>query len=105
MDEIIKKLERVLLDRKINNTSNSYVSSLYAGGDELILKKITEEATEVIMAVKDNNNQKIIHEVADLYFHILVLLNHKNITTDKITKELSRRFGVSGLIEKKNRKE
>jgi phosphoribosyl-ATP pyrophosphohydrolase len=103
MDNILKQLEIILEDRKNANSDNSYVSSLYQKGTDEILKKIAEEAAEVIMATKDNSADKIIYEVADLWFHTLVLLRHKNIEVDKIEQELSRRFGLSGLVEKANR--
>jgi len=79
------------------------VSSLYTKGLDEILKKIGEESAEVIMASKDGNQDKIVHEVADLWFHTLVLLRHKDIEIDKIQQELSKRFGLSGLEEKANR--
>jgi phosphoribosyl-ATP pyrophosphohydrolase len=103
MDNILKQLEIILEDRKNANSNNSYVSSLYQKGTDEILKKIAEESAEVIMATKDDTENKIIYEVADLWFHTLVLLRHKNIEVDKIEQELSRRFGLSGLEEKANR--
>jgi phosphoribosyl-ATP pyrophosphohydrolase len=103
MDNILKQLEIILEDRKSANSNNSYVSSLYQKGTDEILKKIAEESAEVIMATKDDIENKIIYEVADLWFHTLVLLRHKNIEVDKIEQELSRRFGLSGLAEKANR--
>ena len=104
MDDILTKLEQILEDRKSANADESYVSSLYAKGLDEILKKIGEEATEVVMAAKDNDKDKIIYEVADLWFHTLVLLRHKDIEVSKIQNELSSRFGLSGLKEKANRK-
>ena len=68
-----------------------------------ILDKISEESAEVIKAAKDEGNDKIIHEVADLWFHTLVLLRHKNISIKEIETELIRRFGVSGHAEKATR--
>ncbi len=103
MDDILFKLEKILEQRKTAKAEDSYVSSLYRKGTEEILKKIVEESTEVIMAAKEDDKDKIIYEVADLWFHTLVLLSHKNISVNKITDELSRRFGLSGLIEKANR--
>ncbi|SMN10756.1 Phosphoribosyl-ATP pyrophosphatase [uncultured Candidatus Thioglobus sp.] len=103
MDNILKQLESVLEQRKSANKDDSYVASLYAKGTDEILKKIGEESAEVIMAVKDDEQEKIIYEVADLWFHTLVLLQHKNIEVAKIEEELSRRFGLSGLEEKANR--
>ena len=103
MDDILNKLEQILEERKSANADESYVSSLYAKGLDEILKKIGEESAEVIIAAKDNDQNKIIYEVADLWFHTLVLLRHKDIKIDKIQDELSSRFGLSGLEEKSNR--
>jgi len=103
MDDILKQLEQVLEERKSAKADESYVSSLYAKGLDEILKKIGEESAEVIMAAKDGEQDKIIYEVADLWFHTLVLLRHKDIEVDKIQDELSSRFGLSGLTEKANR--
>ena len=103
MDNIFTQLEVILEQRKSESSDSSYVSSLYNKGTDEILKKIGEESAEVIMATKDNIEDKIIYEVADLWFHTLVLLRHKNIEVSKIEQELSRRFGLSGLEEKANR--
>ncbi|MBT3277280.1 phosphoribosyl-ATP diphosphatase [Candidatus Thioglobus sp.] len=103
MDDIFKQLELILEQRKGASADSSYVASLYNKGTDEILKKIGEESAEVIMATKDGVNDKIIYEVADLWFHTLVLLRHKDIEVDKIEQELSRRFGLSGLEEKANR--
>ncbi|QKQ23777.1 phosphoribosyl-ATP diphosphatase [Candidatus Ruthia endofausta] len=104
MDDILTKLEEVLEQRKSAKVDESYVSSLYNKGMDEILKKINEESAEVIMAAKDSANDKIIYEVADLWFHTLVLLRFKEIKVDQITNELSKRFGLSGLQEKANRR-
>ena len=103
MDDILKQLEQILEQRKHASAGTSYVASLYSKGSDEILKKIGEEATEVIIAAKNDQQNDIIHEVADLYFHTLVLLRHKDIDLDKIAQELSKRFGLSGLVEKANR--
>jgi phosphoribosyl-ATP pyrophosphohydrolase len=103
MSDIITKLQTVLAERKNQDASASYVASLYAKGDEAILKKITEEALEVALASQEDNKDKLTYEVADLYFHILVLLTHKNIKINEIYQELERRFGLSGITEKNNR--
>ena len=103
MDDIFKQLELILEQRKGASADSSYVASLYNKGTDEILKKIGEESAEVIMATKDGVNDKIIYEVADLWFHTLVLLRHKDIEVDKIEQELTRRFGLSGLEEKANR--
>jgi phosphoribosyl-ATP pyrophosphohydrolase len=103
MDDILKKLEQILAQRKNADADDSYVASLYTKGTDEILKKIGEESAEVIIAAKDDEQEKIIYEVADLWFHTLVLLQHKNIEVAKIEAELSKRFGLSGLTEKANR--
>ena len=100
MDEILSTLENILEQRKSATADNSYVASLYNQGTDKILDKISEESAEVIKAAKNEGNDKIIHEVADLWFHTLVLLRHKNISIKEIETELTRRFGVSGHTEK-----
>ena len=100
MDEILSTLEKILEQRKSATADNSYVASLYSQGTDKILDKISEESAEVIKAAQDEGNDKIIHEVADLWFHTLVLLRHKNISIKEIETELIRRFGVSGHTEK-----
>ena len=100
MDEILSTLEKILEQRKSATADNSYVSSLYNQGTDKILDKISEESAEVIKAAKEEGKDKIIHEVADLWFHTLVLLRHKNISIKEIETELIRRFGISGHTEK-----
>ncbi len=103
MDDILKQLEQVLEQRKNAKADESYVSSLYDKGLDAILKKIGEESSEVIMAAKDDDKEKIIYEVADLIFHTLILLRYNDIDFNEVQGELSRRFGLSGLEEKANR--
>ena len=103
MGEILSTLEKILEQRKSATADKSYVASLYNQGTEKILDKISEESAEVIMAAKEEGKDKIIHEVADLWFHTLVLLRHKNISVKEIETELIRRFGVSGHVEKATR--
>ena len=102
-DNILVQLERVLISRKKKDANSSYVASLYKQGTDVILKKIAEETAEVIMATKDGNKKQIIHEMADLWFHMLVLICNENIATEEILVELKRRFNKSGLAEKKDR--
>ena len=70
-----------------------------------ILKKVGEEATETVMAAKDGIKEKIVYETADLWFHTMVMLSHQGISHEDVLNELARRFGMSGLEEKANRKE
>ena len=82
---------------------SSYVAKLYHKGTDAILKKIGEEATEVVMAAKDGVPEKIVYEVADLWFHSMVLLAQQDLHPDDVLEELQRRFGTSGLAEKASR--
>lgn len=78
-DDILKRLTATLEARKSASPESSYVARLHAKGLDAILKKIGEEATETVMAAKDGRNEKIIYEVADLWFHTLVLLSHRGL--------------------------
>ncbi len=98
--EVLEQLTAVLEERKSAAPDSSYVAGLYAKGLDAILKKIGEEATETVMAAKDGDPDKIVYEVADLWFHSLVLLQHQGLSADDVLNELARRFGLSGLDEK-----
>jgi phosphoribosyl-ATP pyrophosphohydrolase len=99
VENSLKKLTEVLEQRKTQDPNESYVASLYAAGLDKILKKIAEESAEVIMAAKDGDPDKIIHETADLWFHTLVMLANAGLSADDILAELDRRFGTSGHEE------
>ncbi len=110
MSDILKQLDAVLETRKAESADSSYVASLYAKGTEKILKKIGEEANETIMAAKDlehvnnpENKDHLVYEIADLWFHTMVLLASQNLSSEDITTELQRRFGLSGHDEKASR--
>ena len=103
MSDILDRLAETLEARKLASPDASYVARLYAKGTDAILKKIGEEATETVMAAKDDQAEKIIYEVADLWFHTLVLLAHKGLKPADVLEELARREGLSGLTEKANR--
>ncbi len=105
MSDILTKLEKVLEGRKTADADTSYVASLYQAGQNKILKKLGEEAVEVIIASQSETREQVIHEMADLWFHALILLVHKGIPVSAVTDELSRRFGVSGIEEKVSRAE
>jgi len=102
-DDIIQSLYKVILERKANPSENSYTASLMAKGIDKILKKVGEEAAELIIAGKGGERQEIVHETADLIFHTLVLLGFHDIEPEEIYAELRRRFGVSGHDEKSSR--
>jgi phosphoribosyl-ATP pyrophosphohydrolase len=106
---ILQELTAVLEERKQHDPEASYVASLYAGGTNKILEKIGEEATEVIIAGKDaaldpSCKTELVKEIADLWFHSMVLLNSMDLSSDNVLDELARRFGVSGHDEKASRK-
>ena len=100
MSDILRQLASVLEQRKQAPADSSYVAGLYAKGLDAILKKIGEEATETVLAAKDGPAEPLVHEIADLWFHTLVLLAHRNLGPDAVLAELERRFGLSGLAEK-----
>ncbi len=95
-ENVLTELAKVLEQRKNAEPDSSYVASLYDKGLDAILKKIGEEATETVMAAKDGSAEKVIHEMADLWFHSMVLLAHQGLKPDDVLEELARRFGVSG---------
>ena len=104
MNDVLQQLAEILEQRKQQPADQSYVASLYAKGLDHILKKIGEEATETVIAAKDGDNEKIIYETADLWFHCLVLLANQGLGPEHVLNELQRRFGLSGLQEKAQRK-
>ena len=100
---MLRRLAEVIEARKDAAAEESYVASLYAGGVDSILKKVGEEAVEVVIAGKDGDRDALVHEVADLWFHCLVLLAAHGSHPGAITDELARRFGISGHEEKAGR--
>lgn len=103
MNDVLQQLADVLEQRKQQSADQSYVASLYAKGLDHMLKKIGEEATETVIAAKDGDKDKIIYEMADLWFHCLVMLADQGLGPKQVTNELQRRFGLSGLEEKAQR--
>ncbi|MCX7770106.1 MAG: phosphoribosyl-ATP diphosphatase [Proteobacteria bacterium] len=102
---ILEDLYNVITERiKSGDPEKSYVAKLHTLGEERVLKKISEESFELIIACKNKNRDSVIYETADLFFHILILLAERDIKIDEVFKELERRFGISGLEEKKQRK-
>ncbi len=103
MNDTLAQIATVLEQRKAQTADKSYVASLYAKGLDTILKKIGEEATEVVIAAKDGQADQIIYETADLWFHCMVLLAQQGLHPNDVINELQRRFGLSGLDEKAQR--
>lgn len=105
MNNTLQQLADVLEQRKGADPDSSYVAQLYSKGLDKILKKVGEEATEVVMAAKDGDKDNVVYEVADLWFHTLVLLAQQGLSPDDVLEELDRRFGLSGLEEKASREQ
>jgi phosphoribosyl-ATP pyrophosphohydrolase len=112
MSTTLARIAQVIESRKLENggdPANSYVAKLFSKGDDAILKKIGEEATETVMAAKDarvsGDKSKVLYECADLWFHSMVLLAQFGLTPQQVVDELARREGVSGIEEKASRKE
>lgn len=101
--QILQTLMDILESRKTASPDTSYVSSLYQKGLDAVLKKIGEESAETIIAAKNGEQDALIYELADLWFHTLVLMSHQGIHPDQVLSELQRRLGVSGLEEKASR--
>ena len=99
-NDIIERLMVVLEWRKGAEPETSYVAGLYHKGLDSILKKIGEESTETIIAAKTGDKEQIVYEMADLWFHCLVLLAQQNLDAQQVLDELDRRFGLSGIDEK-----
>ena len=93
---ILDDLYGIILSRKNNPSEDSYVSSLFAKGKDEMLKKIGEEAVEVIIASKAGERRHVIHELADLWFHCMVLMAEDGLTHSDVLKELQSRFGKKG---------
>jgi len=105
MSDTLDKLAKVLEERKQADPDSSYVAGLYGKGLDAILKKIGEEATETVMAAKDGVAEKVVYEIADLWFHSMILLAQQGLKPQDVLNELERRFGLSGLEEKASREQ
>lgn len=108
MDNLLAQLDAVLAQRKeAADPKSSYVANLHHKGLNKILEKVGEESIEAIIAAKDaqssGDNQDVIYETADLWFHSLVMLSHLGEDSSAVLNELARRFDLSGLEEKANR--
>lgn len=105
MNDTLNRLAELLEQRKSADPESSYVAKLYAKGMDSILKKVGEEATETIIAAKNGENEHLIYETADLWFHTMVMLAQAGLKPQDILDELARREGLSGLVEKASRTE
>ena len=100
MSDILDRLGDAIEGRKGGDPRSSYVARLLADGEDAVLKKIGEEATEAVMAGKSGDRLRIVHEMADLWFHCLVALAHYGLGPRDVLAELRRREGISGIDEK-----
>ena len=98
-DDTLARLAAVIASRRGGDPDKSYVARLFSKGTDAILKKVGEEATEVVMAGKDGEPGKIVAEMADLWFHSMVALAHFGLQPEDVLAELRRREGLSGLEE------
>lgn len=98
---IFEGILRTIRDRQVNPQPGSYTTKLFEGGHDKILKKVAEEAGEVLIAAKGGKKEEIVYEVADLFFHTLMVLGYHHIPLQEIYQELGKRFGKSGLKPEK----
>ena len=101
--DILQRLTETLETRKQASPESSYVAKLFSMGEDAILKKVGEEATEVILASKEGDKTHLVYETADLWFHCMVLLAQHGLSAADVLNELARREGVSGIAEKESR--
>jgi phosphoribosyl-ATP pyrophosphohydrolase len=100
MTDVLAQLSATIAARASSDPALSYVAKLLHKGQDAILKKVGEEATELVMASKDGVLDKIVYECADVWFHTAVLLQHHGLSTANVLAELAKREGMSGLAEK-----
>jgi len=104
LQDVLLRLGATIAARKGTAAADSYVAGLFAKGDDAILRKVLEEATETLLASKEGDKLHVVRETADLWFHTLVLLAWHSVGLEDVLAELQRREGVSGIAEKASRK-
>lgn len=104
LNETLERIARSIDERKNGDAGASYVASLFAKGEDAVLKKIGEEATETLLAAKGGDRLHLVRETADLWFHCMVMLAYYGLGPQDVLAELHRREGISGLDEKAARK-
>jgi phosphoribosyl-ATP pyrophosphohydrolase len=102
--ETLERIAEAINERKGGDPEKSYVASLFAKGDDAMLKKIGEEATEVVLAAKSGERLHLVREVTDLWFHCMIVLARHGLGPGDVLAELQRREGISGIDEKAARK-
>ena len=103
-DDTLARLAAVIAERRSGDPDKSYVARLFAKGGDAVLKKIGEEATEMVLAAKGGDRLHLVREVADLWFHSMIVLARHGVGPGDVLAELHRREGISGLDEKAARK-
>ncbi|MDD5179972.1 MAG: phosphoribosyl-ATP diphosphatase [Gallionellaceae bacterium] len=103
-NDILQRLTETVEARKHAAPESSYVAKLFSKGEDAILKKVGEEATEVLLAAKGGDKTHLVYETADLWFHCMVLLAQHGLKAEDVLNELARREGMSGITEKESRK-
>jgi len=104
MKDILERIAQSINERKGGDPTKSYVAKLFAQGDDAMLKKIGEEATEVVLAAKGTDRLHLVREVTDLWFHCMIVLARHGLGPADVLAEMQRREGISGLDEKAARK-
>jgi len=102
--DILDRIAATIEERKKSDPQKSYVASLFAKGDDAMLKKIGEEATEMVLAAKGGDRLHLVRETADLWFHCMIVLARHGVGPADVLAELHRREGISGIDEKAGRK-
>ena len=102
--ETLERIAKTIEERKNGDPEKSYVAKLFSKGDDAMLKKIGEEATETVIAAKSGDRLQIVHEVTDLWFHCMIVLARHGLGPNDVLSEMQRREGISGLDEKAARK-
>ena len=102
--ETLERIADAINERKGGDPEKSYVAKLFAKGDDAMLKKIGEEATEVVLAAKSGERLHLVREVTDLWFHCMIVLARHGLGPGDVLAELQRREGISGIDEKAARK-
>ena len=100
---VLQRIARVIAARKSGDPEHSYVSRLFAAGQDAVLKKLAEETAETLLASKEGDKLHIVHEAADLWFHSLILLAWHDLGPEDVLAELRRREGISGIGERQAR--
>lgn len=103
MSEVLLRLAKTIASRRRASPDSSYVARLHSQGLDAVLKKIGEEGAELLLAAKNGDKTEIVHETADLWFHTLVMLADCGLGPEDVLAELERRFGTSGIEEKRTR--